>query len=144
MDLSVRSAGLGDAERLAELAGQLGYPCAAGDVEGRMRSYLGSDDRVILVAEAAGRVVGWLSLAVTRHFYVSPFVEVSGFVVDEDYRGSGIGGRLMGEAEAWTRGRGLSVLRLKTNVVRTRAHRFYERLGFVRSKQQFVYGKRLE
>ncbi|MBU0928291.1 MAG: GNAT family N-acetyltransferase [Spirochaetes bacterium] len=144
MDVTVRSARRGDAGRLAELSGQLGYPCAGSDVEARMGPYLESDDEAILVAEAAGRVVGWLSLAAVRHFYVEPFVEVSGFVVDEEARSAGIGRRMMGAAEDWTRARGLQALRLKTNVTRVRAHSFYERLGFERSKEQIVYLKRLE
>jgi GNAT superfamily N-acetyltransferase len=49
----------------------------------------------------------------------------------------------MREAERWTAEKGLSVLRLKTNVIRVDAHRFYENMGFERTKTQYTYVKQL-
>jgi len=57
--------------------------------------------------------------------------------------GRGIGHALMREAERWTAEKGLSVLRLKTNVIRVDAHRFYENMGFERTKTQYTYVKQL-
>ncbi|SLM18483.1 Acetyltransferase family protein (fragment) [uncultured spirochete] len=34
-------------------------------------------------------------------------------------------------------------MRLKTNIVRVEAHRFYENMGFERTKTQYTYVKKL-
>lgn len=142
-DVTVRPARAADCEQLALLAGQLGYPNKAEDVKKRMERYLDSTERIILVAETSGRLVGWMSMDVVRLFYHEPYVEISGFVVDETFRSRGIGGSLIAEAEAWAENTGCDVLLLRTNVVRKDAHRFYERYGFHLKKQQRVYVKAL-
>ncbi len=144
MDVIIRSARHGDEGRLAELSAQLGYPCETAVVSTRLERYLGSDERIVLVAEADDSVLGWLSLEVVDHFYLDRFVEISGFIVDSSRRSTGIGTLMIASAEAWVREHGLSFLRLRTNAIREGAHRFYEREGFERIKEQFVYCKRIE
>lgn len=141
--VNVRNARVEDYPYLAELATQLGYPCKAEEVKARIESYIGKADKAIIVAETDGKVVGWASVEVVDHFYLAPFVEISGFVVDEAYRSTGIGAKIMGAAERWVGERGLAVLRLKTNVLRKDAHRFYEKLGFEKTKEQYVYVKKV-
>jgi len=141
--LIIRIARLDDSPALAILSGQLGYPTTAAKVEARLSRYIGSDERRVFVAEFEGRVLGWTSIEVVDHFYIDVFAEVSGFVVDEAHRGKGIGHALMAEAERWTVEKGLSSLRLKTNIIRTEAHHFYESMGFERTKTQYTYVKKL-
>jgi ribosomal protein S18 acetylase RimI-like enzyme len=69
--------------------------------------------------------------------------EIWGLVVDSRHRGNRIGQRLMDAAEAWARERGVTTMRLYTNVLRTDTHRFYERLGFERVKTSYTYTKTL-
>lgn len=138
-DLTITSAGLGDAAALARLAGQLGYPSSPETIRSRMAGYLDDPERAILTARADGEVVGWLSLDVASHFYAGDYAEISGFVVDERYRSRGIGKAMLDAAESWARERGLPCLRLRTNAIRKDAHRFYERNGFTKVKQQLVY-----
>jgi Uncharacterized conserved protein len=133
-----------DCAALARLAGQLGYPCSEDDVRTRAARYFGSEERTIIAADSGGELVGWTSVEIVEHFYVERFAELSGFIVDERYRGMGTGSLMMGAAEAWARDRGLGLLRLKTNVLRSGAHRFYEALGFECRKEQYVYEKRLD
>jgi uncharacterized protein YbbK (DUF523 family)/GNAT superfamily N-acetyltransferase len=140
----VRRARLGDCGALARLAGQLGYPCEEGDVRRRIQKYFARDDMAVIVAELGGEVVGWTSVEATPYFYLETCAELSGFVVDEGCRDRGIGRLIMAEAEAWAASRGLKLIRLRTNVVREGAHRFYERLGFERTKTSHTYSKRLD
>lgn len=139
----VRSARLSDSADLASLSAQLGYPTMAREVETRLPKYIDSELARVVVAEYKGRVIAWTSIEIVDHFYLDKFVELSGFVVDSEFRGQGIGHELMREAERWAASKGLSVLRLKTNVVRTRAHKFYESMGFERVKTQYTYVKKL-
>jgi uncharacterized protein YbbK (DUF523 family)/GNAT superfamily N-acetyltransferase len=139
----IRRARLEDCQELARLAAELGYPCGEEEVRGRIEKYLVSEDRTVIVAELGRALVGWTSVEAIEHFYLEPFAELSGFVVDERLRGRGIGALIMAEAELWAASRGLKLIRLKTNVVRLGAHRFYEALGFERTKEQYTYAKRL-
>ncbi|MDP3177811.1 MAG: GNAT family N-acetyltransferase [Spirochaetaceae bacterium] len=141
--IEIREAVRADAPRLAALAAQLGYPCDEAFVRERMGRYLGASDRVILVADSGGQAVAWTSMEVVDHFYTETCVELSGFVVDEELRGRGVGAALMSAAEAWARGGGHRLLRLRTNVIRAGARLFYERLGFENAKEQIVYSKRV-
>jgi GNAT superfamily N-acetyltransferase len=142
-DLIIRSARLEDSTALAALSAQLGYPTTAGEVQARLPRYIDSDEARVIVAESGGQVVGWTSIDIVDHFYLDTFAEISGFVVDAEHRGKGVGHALMREAERWTSEKGLSALRLKTNIVRAEAHRFYEGMGFERTKTQYTYVKKL-
>ena len=70
-------------------------------------------------------------------------VEIVGLVVDEQARRTGTGRRLVAAAEDWARARGMPELFLRSNVLRTEAHPFYEQLGFLRTKTQHAYVKPL-
>ncbi len=64
-------------------------------------------------------------------------------VVDAAHRGVGVGAALMARAEDWAREHGYNELRLRTNIVRTLAHRFYLRLGYRLDKTSHLFCKRL-
>jgi GNAT superfamily N-acetyltransferase len=68
---------------------------------------------------------------------------IEGFVVDEQARSGGIGARLLEALEIWARARGCNALRVQSNVIRKRAHAFYERHGYVKLKTQFAFRKQL-
>jgi hypothetical protein len=58
-ELIIRPVRLDDAERVAELSGTLGYPVDAETMRERLARFLALDAHLIVVAESAGRVVGW-------------------------------------------------------------------------------------
>lgn len=137
--LSIRDARPGDEAALAKLAVQLGYPTRVEAVAARIVKYFGNSEERVIVAELDGGVVAWTSVALVDHFYTPRCVEISGLVVDSNLRGRGIGATLLGEAKRWAAELGVATVRLRANVVRTEAHRFYERQGFARVKQQIVF-----
>jgi GNAT superfamily N-acetyltransferase len=77
------------------------------------------------------------------HVESGEFAEIAGLVIDLEHRGRGIGERLLRRAEAWARECGVDRVRVRTNVRREDAHRFYERLGYVREKSQHVFQRKL-
>ncbi|MFJ7218405.1 GNAT family N-acetyltransferase [Amycolatopsis sp. NPDC098790] len=57
--------------------------------------------------------------------------------IHTDHRGSGLGANLVRWAIDESRRRGCALVQLTSDVARTDAHRFYERLGFVASHTGF-------
>lgn len=137
--MKIRDATIGDAEALAGLAAQLGYPSSGAEIGARLGKYKGNAEERLLVAEVEGLVVAWTSIALADHFHTPPYVEISGLVVDEKLRGHGIGDQLISEVKKWAESKGVGIVRLRANVIRKDAHRFYEREGFRKAKEQFVF-----
>lgn len=136
---SVRKALLTDAAALAELSGQLGYPSESADMLARLQVLLPNAEDQVWVAELDGQVVGWLHAFVAHRLESDAFVEIAGLVVDQGVRGSGMGAQLVGAAVEWAARLGFAQVRVRSNVTREATHRFYERLGFAKSKTQSVF-----
>ncbi len=100
---------------------------------------------VVLVAVDARDVACGFAHAEPRHLLIAdPFIELAALVVDETARGSGAGARLLGAVEAWAREHGFASVRVRSNVLRERAHGFYLREGYIEKKRQVVFLKRLQ
>ncbi|MEV7038638.1 GNAT family N-acetyltransferase [Amycolatopsis sp. NPDC051061] len=63
--------------------------------------------------------------------------QVEAVRIHADHRGSGLGAELMRWAIDESRRRGCALVQLTSDVLRTDAHRFYERLGFLPSHTGF-------
>ena len=140
---SVRVATSADAEALALLSGQLGYPADAAAILRRMGGLI--DHGVVLVAvDPQGAICGFAHAEPRCLLIAEPFVELAALVVSENARGSGAGATLLAAVEAWTREHGIASVRVRSNVLRERAHRFYLREGYAEKKRQAVFLKRLQ
>jgi GNAT superfamily N-acetyltransferase len=140
---TVRRAAPPDAERLAALSTALGYPMAPDEALRRLAEITDHPDHGLLVAEVDGRVEGWIQVSQPRIFETPRQAEIAGLIVDEGARGAGIGRALLAAAEGWAMEKGCRAIRVRSNVVRERAHAFYEREGFVVLKTQRVFEKPL-
>ena len=148
--LRVRPATAADAERLAALATELGYPSSREEIQARLTPLESDADHLVAVAEVQaeqdgedGRVVGWIHAYTSRLLETNPRAEIGGLVVDAKFRGEGVGRHLMRHAEDWARSRGLEAVYLRSNVIRQDAHRFYEGLGYKQIKTQHAFLKML-
>ena len=141
MALTIRDAAPTDAEAIAALLGQLGYPAEPGAVEARVERLNIVGDRVV-VADHDGQVVGLAHLQVTPAIeYDRPAAKIAALAVDESHRGEGIGRALVEEVEREARARGCGLLYLTTAELRSDAHAFYDRIGLEHTGRR--YGKRL-
>ena len=140
--IPVRDAGPADAEALAALFGQLGYPACADEVRVRLAARSGPcahNFARTLVAEHAGVVAGVIVLNLIEPVHVpGRWAMVSALVVDAALRGAGVGARLLDEAEQYARGQGCSRIELSSSEGRTGAHLFYERQGYGEVRKRFV------
>jgi ribosomal protein S18 acetylase RimI-like enzyme len=144
LDVAVRRARPTDAERIAGLAGQLGYPTSAKEMKARLREALTDKDGACFVAEPrGGELAGWIHVSTTPLLEVERRAEVNGLVVDERARSGGAGALLLAAAERWARGKRCKSMSVRSNVLRERAHRFYLRNGYEHYKTQKAFRKGL-
>jgi GNAT superfamily N-acetyltransferase len=142
--LTIRPAVLADASQLAPLAGQLGYTATTEEVRARLVEILQDANHIVLVAERNGSgIAGYIELFPFRTLTAGARVEFGGLVVDEACRSQGIGRLLMERAQDWARVHGYKEARLRSNVIRAEAHRFYESLGYRVNKTQKSFLKTL-
>lgn len=141
---TIRKATVDDAPRLAELSSVLGYPVETDVMTRRLARLLAHPQHLVLVAEASDHlVVGWIQAREQDILVADCFGEIVGLVVAAGHRGRGLGRRLVEEVEHWALARGLGRVSVRSNIVRTESHPFYEQVGYVREKTQHVYRKHL-
>ena len=138
----VRAAEPGDAERLVELAREVGseeegWLITSGEWRSAPaeRRYLKAirrhPDAAVFVAESNGGIVGRLSISRDAH-PASEHVADLGLMVSRGYRRRGIGLALMEAAERWARQSGVRKLELHVFPHNTPAIALYEKLGYQR------------
>ena len=88
----------------------------------------------VLVAEIDGAIAGF-AVFVREEGHA----ELDGLFVEPELWRKGIGAALVEKAKEWTNKKGCGRLRLRTNVKRVDAHRFYSGLGFTELKEQKVF-----
>jgi GNAT superfamily N-acetyltransferase len=140
----IRPARESDYAQIADLAGQLSYPSTVEEIARRLEGMKDSADHAVFVAELeSGEIAGWIAVFVYGTVEADPRAEISGLVVGERFRSRCIGERLLGRSEEWARGRGCGTIGLRSNVIRARAHAFYERHGYAHVKTQKSFRKQL-
>jgi GNAT superfamily N-acetyltransferase len=143
-ELRIRRASGADAPLIAVLTGQLGYPATALQIRERLRRIQPASQNAIFVADSArDGVVGWLHVSKEPLLESDVRAEVNGLVVAEGQRSLGAGAQLLAAAEDWARKHGCKSMSVRSNVIRERAHKFYERNGYEHYKTQKSFRKPL-
>jgi PhnO protein len=141
--VSIRRLTVDDAEAAAELSSQLGYPSSPGDLRKRIEELSHTTDRVAFAAVVDGEMVGWIDAAMERHLQYAASAVIGGVVVREEMRGQGVGRRLCVEVEEWARSQSVPLVRVRSQIKREDAHRFYLRDGYRQVKTSLVFEKPL-
>jgi GNAT superfamily N-acetyltransferase len=129
---------------IVRLCGELGYPAADRDIGPRLEALLREPRHAVLVTEREGEgVVGFIHVYTDTWLVLGATAEIGGLIVAAGCRCSGVGARLLEAAERWAAVKGCRRLLIRTNAVRERAHRFYERQGYALLKSQRVYQRDL-
>ena len=150
--LRIRRARASDAPQLAILSGQLGYPSTPAEIAKRLRRLRPVSQHAVFVAEAFGPgaqrvtsklVIGWLHVSVEHLVEVGTRAEVNSLIVADGQRSLGAGAQLLKAAEEWALIQGCKSVSVRSNVIRDRAHKFYERNGYEHYKTQKAFRKPL-
>jgi GNAT superfamily N-acetyltransferase len=87
--------------------------------------------------------IGWIHAFKTLRIESKPFIEIGGLVVDENYRGKGVGKLLINAIKNWSEQEEISTIRVRCHTKRKEAHLFYNKLGFSESKEQKIFEIRI-
>ena len=130
-DIIIREATDLDSPAIASLMTQLGYPTAPAEMRARLISILSHADYHTFVTELQGMVVGMVGICLGILYEKNGLHgRLLALVVDERWRGQGIGETLVAQAEEWIRACGGSLVIVNSSSHRIEAHRFYLRLGY--------------
>jgi ribosomal protein S18 acetylase RimI-like enzyme len=129
-DIALRPATLADAERIAALFTDEGYPVGASVIEKRLERF-STEDSTVIVADHGGEILGFIALhEVPRFEHDESIVRIVALVVDSTVRERGIGRILMSEAERVGEARGAAFVEVTAGHHRPAARHLYESLGY--------------
>jgi GNAT superfamily N-acetyltransferase len=141
--MNIRSAKPEDTSKIAAISREFGYEPTEDEVAASLRDLLPRIDHVVLVAEDEGAVIAWGHARINRHIEIPQHAELVSMVVTRASRSQGIGSAIVSAVEQWAREQGERSLRVRSSIVRERAHKFYLREGYTEVKQQKTFVKTL-
>lgn len=138
-DADLRSASPMDADDVAALLTELGYPCDRGEALERISAIVHNDRQVLVVARLGGAVSGLMALDFMYYLPLGTYTcRVTALVVTPEAQGRGLGRLLLREAERRARGGGAARIELTSGSQRTDAHAFYKACGYSDGTVRFI------
>jgi len=129
-EIALRPAALADAQRIAALFTDEGYPVGASAIETRLERF-SSDDSTVIVADHDGEILGFIALhEVPRFEHDESILRIVALVVDSTVRERGIGRILMAEAERVGQTRNAAFVEVTAGHHRPAARHLYESMGY--------------
>ena len=139
--LTIRPATTDDADVIAAMFTDEGYPAGPSDIVERLGRFA-SDQARVLVAEHEGTVLGFIALhAIPRFEHDDQIVRIVALVVDAGARERGVGRALMAEAERIATDLGAAFTEITAGHHRPEARRMYESVGYDASVATYLRKK---
>ena len=139
VDAELRNAVVADADDVARLLSELGYPCDTAEAAERISAILANDRQALVLARCHGKVCGLVALDFMYYLPLGTSTcRVTALVVNADAQRHGIGRQLLRDAERRARLGGAARIELTSGSQRTEAHAFYQRLGFEKTSKRFA------
>ena len=142
--IDIREVTPADADAVARLSAELGYPIDAMNMRARLEQRADRADHGVYVASRQQTALGWIHVSAVHHLQSEPRAEIGGLIVTADARSGGIGRMLVAREELWATEHGVASVLVRSQIMREAAHRFYQREGYARTKTSAVFSKTLE
>ena len=129
----IRHANINDIPDILPLLAQLGYPCDLKDLRARFKRFIQNPGYGVVVACLDDRSVGWVAWSKSDLFVLDKVrFHIEGLIVEENYRGMGIGKKLMKFVEDIAKQHTPIIVDLTSGLRRASdgSHEFYKRLGY--------------
>ncbi len=138
-DADLRTATAVDADDVAALLSEMGFPCSVGEALERIGTISANDRQALVLARSGGRVCGLVALDFMYYLPLGTTTcRITALVVTEAEQGCGLGRQLLREAERRARFGGAARLELTSGSQRTDAHAFYKACGFSDGTLRFI------
>ena len=138
-DVELRNAVIADADDVARLLADLGYPCDTREAAERISAILVNDRQALVLARAQGAVCGLVALDFMYYLPLGTSTcRVTALVVTPDAQRHGIGRQLLRDAERRARTGGAARIELSSGSQRTDAHAFYRACGYSDGTVRFI------
>ena len=135
----IRHAEIRDAERVAQLMTELGYPTTVEAMRVRMGAIIADPSYATFVADTGACVVGVAGATLGKYYENDGvYCQLLVLAVSSTARGQGTGTRLVEAVERWADSKGARAIVVNSALHRADAHRFYERRQFARTGYRFV------
>ena len=117
------------------------HPKAESEWEKMFEGELKNDDTAIFVAEEKGKIAG--HIFTKKELFLPMFKEDSygnlmQFFVAEEFRGKGIGKKLIGEAEKFYKGKGVRLFMVGVNCFNRQSFEKYKKMGYTEFVHQLI------
>lgn len=129
----IRMAVLNDVIQLLPLMEQLGYPQNLEVFQKHFIEFMSEKDYGIAVAEQNGKIIGCVAWSKSIRFVSNAKrIHIEGLIVDKEYRGYGIGKKLMNFVEKFAKTFSPCIIDLTSGLRRAKdgSHEFYKALGY--------------
>ena len=137
--MNVRRARAGDAEDIAAVLAELGYPAAPQEVASRLAGLAADARSAAMVAVAGTDVVGLLTLHMVPVLHEpGDWCRVTALVVAPDARRRGAATALVSAAETLAREVGCVRIEVTSALHRDGAHDFYRGRGYAQVSEHFL------
>lgn len=138
-DADLRCASAMDADDVAVLLSDLGYPCDVADAARRIDAIVHNDRQALLVARCGGVVCGLVALDFMYYLPLDTTTcRITALVVTADAQRRGLGRQLLREAERRARAAGAARIELTSGSQREDAHAFYKACGYSDGTLRFI------
>jgi GNAT superfamily N-acetyltransferase len=135
----IRPATSDDSKQLAALVEQLGYPADEGFIRDRLAQLTSLPGTTVFVADDQGAVIGLSCFSIISLLHVEGGLgRISALVVDSQFKGQGVGRRLVTEAEEFAWNNGCARIEITSGDHRPDAHAFYEAIGYCQDCRRFI------
>ena len=140
-NIIIRTVKKSDAKRIASLSVQLEHSMSESEAKERLAVILKNKTQALFVAQDKSEVLGYVSVSANYELLNGVQCRIGGLVVDAQARGRGLGTKLMAKAEEWAKSKGSKTMKLSSNVKRIDSHRFYEKIGYLKTTGESRHGK---
>jgi GNAT superfamily N-acetyltransferase len=103
-----------------------------------------TENNTIVTAKENGLLIGYAQIRKLCDLGFEPYYEVVQLLVSEKIRCKGIGKLIMGKIDKIATSEGVGIIKLSSQVFRSKSHVFYENLGFEMSKISKFYERKTD
>jgi GNAT superfamily N-acetyltransferase len=135
----IRSAVSDDSKQLVALVEQLGYPADERFIRDQLARLTSQPGTTVFVADDDDAIIGLLCFSIIPLLHVSGGLgRISALVVGSQFKGQGVGRRLVAEAEEFAWNNGCARIEITSGDHRPDAHAFYEAIGYEQDSRRFI------